>query len=199
MGNTVTGRTSHGARMIEVSNLSRYYVNFPALQDVSFSVSDGEIIGLLGLNGAGKSTTLKVLAGLLPPSSGTVIIDGTNIDEAPADFQSRIGYLPEDPPLYLEMTVSAFLTHMGRLKKMSAAAVAQRLPTVLAITQLTDRANQVIGTLSHGCRKRVGSAQAIIHDPKFVVLDEPIRVSIPSKLWRCETSSGGWARGESSW
>lgn len=160
--------------MIQVSNLCRYYGHFPAVDDLTFSIENGEIIGILGLNGAGKSTTLKVLAGLLPPSSGTVLIDGTNINDAPSDFQARIGYLPEDPPLYLEMTVSGFLTHMGRLKKMSAQQVAERLPQVLEITQLSERKDQVIGTLSHGFRKRVGIAQAIIHNPTLVILDEPI-------------------------
>jgi ABC-2 type transport system ATP-binding protein len=172
--NTSTGRNADGDRMIQVSNLCRYYGHFPAVDDLSFSVENGEIIGILGLNGAGKSTTLKVLAGLLPPSSGTVMIDGTNINDAPADFQARIGYLPEDPPLYMEMTVAGSLTHMGRLKQMSAAKVAERLPSVLEVTQLTERKDQVIGTLSHGFRKRVGIAQAIIHDPQLVILDEPI-------------------------
>ena len=99
--------------MIEVSNLSRYYGEFAALEDVSFRVDAGEIIGLLGLNGAGKTTTLKILAGLLPPSRGTVIIDGMNIETAPESFRSRIGYLPETPPLYPEMTVTGFLTYIG--------------------------------------------------------------------------------------
>jgi len=173
-GNTVTGLTAYGTKMIQVSNLCRYYGGFSAVDDLSFTIEDGEIVGILGLNGAGKSTTLKVLAGLLPPSSGTVIIDGTNINDAPSDFLARIGYLPEDPPLYLEMTVSNFLIHMGKLKQMRANEIAERLSTVLEITQLSQRRDQIISTLSHGFRKRVGIAQAIIHDPKLVILDEPI-------------------------
>jgi ABC-2 type transport system ATP-binding protein len=160
--------------MIEVSNLSRYYGEFAALEDVSFRVDAGEIIGLLGLNGAGKTTTLKILAGLLPPSRGTVIIDGMNIETAPESFRSRIGYLPESPPLYLEMTVTGFLTYIGRLKGMTSAQVNARMTQVLKTTQLTERASHVISTLSHGFRKRVGIAQAIIHDPSLVILDEPI-------------------------
>lgn len=160
--------------MIEVANLTRYYGDFPALRDVSFRVAEGQIIGLLGLNGAGKSTTLKILAGLIPPSSGTVLIEGHDIVDDPASLRSRIGYLPEDPPLYTDMTVAAFVAYIGRMKGMSAADVARRLPEVLATSQLTDRADQVIAELSHGFRKRVGIAQAIIHDPRLVILDEPI-------------------------
>ncbi len=160
--------------MIEVSGLTRYYGEFAALQDVSFRVEQGTILGLLGRNGAGKSTTLKILAGLIPPSSGTVLIDGIDIVEEPNRLRSMIGYLPEDPPLYLDMTVRAFVAHIGRLKGMAADAVAARLDTVLATAQLEDRQHQVIGTLSHGYRKRVGIAQAIIHDPRLVILDEPI-------------------------
>ncbi len=168
--------------MIEVSNLSRYYGDFAALTDVSFHVAEGEIIGLLGLNGAGKSTTLKVLAGLLQPSSGTVVIDGTNIASAPTTFRARIGYLPEDPPLYDEMTVTGFLAHIGRLKGMSAARVRSRMPQVIEDTQLGGREHQTIGTLSHGYRKRVGIAQAIIHDPRLVILDEPISGLDPAQI-----------------
>ena len=160
--------------MIEVKNLTRYYGDFAALQDVSFSVAEGEIIGLLGLNGAGKSTTLKVLAGLLAPSRGTVTVDGIDVAEASDALKARMGYLPEDPPQYRDMTVSAFLTHVGRMRGMSADKVRTRLPEVLALTQIADRKDQVIGTLSHGYRKRVGIAQAVIHDPRLVILDEPI-------------------------
>lgn len=160
--------------MIEVSGLTRYYGEFAALKDVSFSVKEGEIIGLLGLNGAGKSTTLKVLAGLIPPSAGKVTIDGIDVAEADDSLKARIGYLPEDPPLYRDMTVAAFLKHIGQLKGMSGSAVAARIPEVLRLTGLREREHQVIGTLSHGYKKRVGIAQAVIHAPRLVILDEPI-------------------------
>jgi len=160
--------------MIEVHGLTRYYGDFAALQDVSFHVDEGTIVGLLGRNGAGKSTTLKILAGLIPPSEGTVTMDGVDLVADPNALRSRIGYLPEDPPLYTDMRVKDFVAHIGRLKGMSAAQVEARLPDVLDKAQLTDRAEQVIGTLSHGYRKRVGIAQAIIHDPRLVILDEPI-------------------------
>jgi ABC-2 type transport system ATP-binding protein len=160
--------------MIEVHHLTRFYGDFPALADVSFSVNEGEIIGLLGLNGAGKSTTLKILAGLMPPSSGSVRVDGLDLVADPDQVHGRIGYLPEDPPLYTDMRVADFVRYIGRLKGMTAAEVDARLPEVLATAQLTERAQQVIDTLSHGYRKRVGIAQAIIHNPRLVILDEPI-------------------------
>lgn len=168
--------------MIEVQNLTRYYGDFPALDGVSFHIGEGEIIGLLGLNGAGKSTTLKILAGLITPSEGTVRFAGIDMTEDPESVRSKIGYLPEDPPLYKDMTVSAFLAHIGRLKGMSASAVAARLPEVIRLTQLEGRESQVIGTLSHGFRKRVGIAQAVIHDPKLVILDEPISGLDPKQI-----------------
>ena len=160
--------------MIQVSNLTRYYGEFPALSDVSFDIREGEVIGLLGLNGAGKTTTLRILAGLMAASRGAVTLDGTDVGSASDELKRRIGFLPEDPPLYGDMTVSAFLRHMGRLKGMSAARVEQRLGEVVALTNLQGRENQVIDTLSHGYRKRVGIASAFIHDPRLVILDEPI-------------------------
>jgi ABC-2 type transport system ATP-binding protein len=173
---------SDGAGMIEVSGLTRYYGEFAALRNVSFTVREGEIIGLLGLNGAGKSTTLKVLAGLLPPSSGRVLIDGIDVGQAPEQLKARIGYLPEDPPLYRDMTVSGFLRHIGRLKGLSSAQVERRIPEVIALTDLTGREHQVIQTLSHGYKKRVGIAQAVIHDPRLVILDEPISGLDPKQI-----------------
>lgn len=160
--------------MIEVNNLTRYYGDFAALNNVSFQVAEGEIIGLLGLNGAGKSTTLKILAGLIPPSSGSVRIDGIDMVAEPDKMFARIGYLPEDPPLYVDMTVADFIRYMGRLKGMPAGLVEQRLPSVIQTAHLGGRENQVIDTLSHGYRKRVGIAATIIHEPRMVVLDEPI-------------------------
>jgi ABC-2 type transport system ATP-binding protein len=167
--------------MIEVRHLTRYYGDFPALRDVSFNVREGEVIGLLGLNGAGKSTTMKVLAGLLPPSDGSVTIDGVDVDGS-EELRSRIGYLPEDPPLYTDMTVRAFLAHMARLRGLPAGQVADAIVRSARLTQLEDRLGQVIGTLSHGYRKRVGIAQAVIHDPRLVILDEPISGLDPKQI-----------------
>ena len=159
--------------MISVSSLTRYYGAHPAVKDVSFSIEDKEVVGFLGLNGAGKSTTLKVLAGLLMPTAGQVRIDGVDVLDAPDSFRQRIGFLPEDPPLYREMQVAEFLNWVGQIKGLSKADLRVRLPEVLDLCQLTSRADWVIGTLSHGYRKRVGIAQAIIHRPKLVLLDEP--------------------------
>ncbi len=168
--------------MVEVTGLSRYYGDFAALDDVSFTIAEGEIVGLLGLNGAGKSTALKILAGLLTPSSGSVRIGGQDALTSPQRLRGRIGFLPEEIPLYRDMTVSAFLCHAGQLKGMTAAAVRARLPRVIQMTDLQGRENQVISTLSYGYRKRVGIATAVIHDPSLLVLDEPISGLDPAQI-----------------
>ena len=168
--------------MIQVTNLTRYYGDFPALRDVSFEVQEGQIVGLLGLNGAGKSTTLQMLAGVLSPSAGQVTFDGVDVTDNADDLKSRIGFLPEEPPLYRDMTVSSFLVHCARLKGMSASEAKGRLPEVLRITGLQDRANQLIGTLSHGFKKRVGISMAVIHNPRLVLLDEPISGLDPRQI-----------------
>ncbi len=160
--------------MIEVQSLSRYYGDHRAVDDVSFSISDNSVVGFLGRNGAGKTTTLKVIAGLLSASAGSVRIDGVDMAEADVDFRKRIGFLPETPPLYLEMTVTDFLRHVGMLRGMSRGAVDARIPSVVKLCQLEGQEHRVIGELSHGYRKRVGIAHAIVHQPKLVILDEPI-------------------------
>lgn len=168
--------------MITVEGLSHYYGDRRAVEGLSFTIQQNECVGLLGLNGAGKSTTMKVLAGLLVPTGGTVTIDGADLVNSGAQFRSRIGYLPEDPPLYKEMTVREFVLYCGQLKGMPRAAVAARLDEVLALAQLTARQHQLIGELSHGYRKRCGIAQAIIHKPSVVILDEPISGLDPKQI-----------------
>lgn len=160
--------------MIEVEGLTRYYGEFPAVQDVSFSIGERVIVGFLGLNGAGKSTVLKVLGGLLMPSAGKVTIGGVDAIDAPDSLREKIGFLPEDPPLYDDMRVNDFLVWCGEIKGLDRARAEKRLPEVLRICQLDEVARRVIGTLSHGYKKRVGIAQAIIHEPELVILDEPI-------------------------
>ena len=154
--------------MIEVQSLSRFYGSRCAVDGVSFSISANEVVGFLGLNGAGKTSTLKVLGGLLLPSDGEVTVDGVDMSTNPIDVRSRIGFLPEDPPLYTEMTVTEFLRFVAGLRGMSSAEIESRLPDVLEKTHLTDVAMRVIDELSHGYRKRVGIAQAIIHGKKPV-------------------------------
>lgn len=160
--------------MIEVQSLSRTYGAHRAVDDVSFTIGQHQVVGFLGLNGAGKTTTLKLIAGLLSPSAGTVRVDGVDIADAPVSFRKRIGFLPETPPLYTEMTVSDFLRYVGRLRGVSASEVEARLPDVIGRCQLRGQEDRVIDELSHGYRKRVGIASAIIHKPSLVILDEPI-------------------------
>jgi ABC-2 type transport system ATP-binding protein len=168
--------------MITVEGLTHYYGDRRAVEGLSFTIAANEIVGFLGLNGAGKSTTLKVLAGLIIPTAGTVTINGTDLVAANAEFRSQIGYLPEDPPLYREMTVAEFLMYVGQLKGRSGAEVAEELPKVLETCQLTHVQHRVIQELSHGFRKRVGIAQAIIHRPQLVILDEPISGLDPKQI-----------------
>jgi len=175
------------ASMIEVSGLTRYYGAQPAVRDVSFEIGSNEIVGFLGLNGAGKSTTLKVLAGLLLPNAGRVVIDGVDALEAPDSLREQIGFLPEDPPLYTEMRVREFLLWVGQIKGRSAAELDERLGEVMELCQITHVADRVIDTLSHGYRKRVGIAQAIVHNPSLVILDEPISGLDPVQIVEMRT------------
>ena len=160
--------------MIEVRGLTRYYETTKAIEDLTFSIASNEIVGFLGLNGAGKTTTLKILAGLLLPTSGEVRLDGQDLLTAPLEVRKRIGFLPEEPPLYTEMSVRDFLVHVGLLRGLTREEAESAIPSVAERTSITEVLDQVIGTLSHGYRKRVGIAQAIVHHPSLVILDEPI-------------------------
>jgi ABC-2 type transport system ATP-binding protein len=168
--------------MIRVENLSKYYGGTRALGPVSFEIEDGETVGFLGLNGAGKTTALRVLACDLRPSAGTVSIDGVDAVAAPHEVRKRIGFLPENPPVYGDMSVTDYLRFAGELRGMRRPDLAKRLPDVLALTDLHDVRHQVIATLSHGYRQRVGVAQAIIHNPKLLILDEPTRGLDPVQI-----------------
>ncbi len=160
--------------MIDVRDLTRFYGPNAAVEEVSFSIENREIVGFLGLNGAGKTTTLKMLAGLLLPSAGSVTINGVDAIENSDAIRAKIGFLPEDPPLYTDMLVGDFLRWCGSIRGASSASIEERLPSVLAKCQLNEVADRVIEELSHGYRKRVGIAQAILHQPDLVILDEPI-------------------------
>ena len=168
--------------MIRASNLSKFYGGKRALGPVTFEIKDGETVGFLGLNGAGKTTALRILACDLRPSGGTIEVGGVDAVADPHEVRKRIGFLPENPPLYTDMIVSEYLRFAGELRGMSKADVKRRLPEVLEVTDIGDVAADQIGTLSHGFRQRVGVAQAIIHDPKFLILDEPTRGLDPMQI-----------------
>jgi ABC-2 type transport system ATP-binding protein len=160
--------------VIEINNLYKYYGERKAVGPLSFSIETGEIVGLLGLNGAGKTTTLRILACDLLPSSGSVKVDGLDVVDQPHEVRSRIGYLPDTPPLYGEMTVREYLVFAARLRGMSRADAEARVGVVEDATELGRVRHDVISSLSHGYRQRVGIAQAIVHRPRLLVLDEPI-------------------------
>lgn len=168
--------------MITVNNLSKYYASKRALGPVTFEIEDGETVGFLGLNGAGKTTALRILACDLRPSSGAVTIGGVDALSRPHDVRKLIGFLPETTPLYQDMRVTDYLTFAGRIRGMSNAAVKKRMPRVLDLTNLGDRADDLIRNLSHGYRQRVGVAQAIIHEPGLLILDEPTRGLDPVQI-----------------
>jgi ABC-2 type transport system ATP-binding protein len=168
--------------MIVVDRVSKFYGDHAAVRDLDFTIAEGECIGFLGLNGAGKSTTLRLLSCLLLPTSGRITIRGFDAEAEPHEIRKLIGYLPDDPPLYPEMTVERFLRFAGKLRRMTSAELKQRLPAVLDVTSLASVADQPIGTLSHGYKQRVGIAQAIIHKPALLILDEPIQGLDPVQI-----------------
>lgn len=168
--------------MIEAVGVSKFYGARRALSDVSFSIAQGEVVGFLGLNGAGKTTVLKVLCGLLVPSAGRVTVDGVDGVEAPRELRKRIGFLPDRPPLHPEMTVRQMIAYAARLCGLPAARVKARVEEVLALCGLSDVADDLIEWLSHGYRQRVGIAIAVAHEPKLVVLDEPISGLDPAQI-----------------
>jgi len=159
--------------MIEVEQLSKTYGTTAAIQDVTFAVEPGEILGFLGPNGAGKTTTMRILSGYLPATSGTAKVAGYEVHEQSMAVRQRIGYLPETPPLYTEMTVEGFLHFVARIKGVNAGDRPQKVNLALKKTALEDRRSTLIRKLSKGYRQRVGIAQAIVHDPPVIILDEP--------------------------
>jgi len=168
--------------MIRATNLTKFYGGKRALGPLSFEITDGETVGFLGLNGAGKTTALRILACDLRPSAGTIEVGGVDVIASPHEVRKRIGFLPENPPLYLEMTVHDYLIFAGEIRGMTRAELKRRIPEVVEIADLGDVEHDPIGTLSHGYRQRVGVAQAIIHQPKFLILDEPTRGLDPVQI-----------------
>jgi ABC-2 type transport system ATP-binding protein len=159
--------------MIEVKNLTKYYGNVPAIEGVSFSVEQGEIIGFLGPNAAGKTTTMRILTGFSPPTRGTARIAGFDITVDPIEVKRRVGYLPESVPLYGEMLVSSFLSYVAEVKGIERRKRKTETGRVMELCGLSHMANRVVRNLSKGYRQRVGLAQALVGDPPVLILDEP--------------------------
>ncbi|MEH2183257.1 ABC transporter ATP-binding protein [Nostoc sp.] len=159
--------------MIEVEHLSKIYGSTPAITDVTFSVEPGEILGLLGPNGAGKTTTMRILAGYLPATNGNARIAGYDVHENSLAVRQRIGYLPETPPLYPDMTVEGFLHFVARIKGVPGGDRPNKVTAAIERCNLEDKRRVIIRKLSKGYRQRVGIAQAIVHDPPAIILDEP--------------------------
>ena len=159
--------------MIEANGLSKRYGDLVAVDDVSFSIGKGEVVGFLGPNGAGKTTTMRMLTGFLPATEGSAAIAGHDIFGDPIAARRAIGYLPETPPLYPEMTVRSYLAYVAQIKDVPRKQRRESVERAMTRTALLEVQRQVIGTLSKGFRQRVGLAQAIVHDPPVLILDEP--------------------------
>ncbi|PID61771.1 MAG: multidrug ABC transporter ATP-binding protein [Gammaproteobacteria bacterium] len=167
---------------LHATALTRRLSDSAGVYDIELQLDQGDILGLLGLNGAGKSTTLKLLTGLLTPDSGSVSIMGHKLDEAPLEARAAIGYLPDNPPLFNDMRVDEYLALCGRLHGLSGHTLQKRLADVMETTRLSARRRQLVGELSRGYRQRVGLAQALVHQPAVLILDEPGNGLDPEQL-----------------
>ncbi len=159
--------------MIEVRNLTKRYGELVAIRDITFTAATGQILGFLGPNAAGKTTTMRIITGFMPATSGTVKVAGYDIFDDSYEVRKRIGYLPENPPLYNDMTVITYLRFVGRIRGIAKAELGDSVDRVLHTCGLTEVTERVVGHLSKGYRQRVGLAQALIHNPSVLVLDEP--------------------------
>jgi len=159
--------------MIEANHLTKFYGDFLAISDVTFSAQKGEILGFLGPNAAGKTTTMRILTGFMPPTSGTASIAGHDVIAESLEARRHVGYLPETVPLYTDMKVRDYLRFMGAIRGMDSKTITRRISDVIQICRLEDYATAYISKLSKGFRQRVGVAQAILHEPEVLVLDEP--------------------------
>jgi ABC-2 type transport system ATP-binding protein len=168
--------------MIKVQALTKKYARTIAVDQISFEVAKGQIVGFLGPNGAGKTTTMRMLTCFLPPSAGTATVAGFDVLEQPLEVKKRIGYLPETPPIYLEMETAEYLKFVGKLKGLSGADLQKRVDHVCDRCAIADVKNKLLGKLSKGYRQRVGLAQAIIHNPDVLILDEPTAGLDPKQI-----------------
>ena len=168
--------------MIEVQHLTKRYGRVTAVHDVSFRVERGEILGFLGPNGAGKTTTMRILTGYMPATEGKAIVAGFDVFDQPIEAKRRTGYLPETPPLYPDMSVLEYLQFVAKVKGVPGGERRQRIQTVMERTRIADMANRLCGKLSKGYRQRVGLAQALIHNPDVLILDEPTAGLDPKQI-----------------
>ena len=168
--------------MIEVQHLTKQYGRFTAVHDLSFRVERGEILGFLGPNGAGKTTTMRILTGYMPATEGKAIVAGFDVFEQPIEAKRRTGYLPETPPLYPDMSVVEYLDFVAKIKGVASAGRRARVQQVMERTRIADMANRLCANLSKGYRQRVGLAQAIIHNPDVLILDEPTAGLDPKQI-----------------
>ena len=168
--------------MITVTELTKRYARHTAVDHISFEVTKGQIVGFLGPNGAGKTTTMRMLTCFLPPTSGAAVVAGFDVLEQPFEVKKRIGYLPETPPLYPEMRTTEYLTFVGKLKGLSGTELSKRVDYVLDRCAVADVKDKLLGKLSKGYRQRVGLAQAIIHNPDVLILDEPTAGLDPKQI-----------------
>ncbi|MEM7181333.1 MAG: ABC transporter ATP-binding protein [Spirochaetota bacterium] len=168
--------------MIKVENLSKYYGKKRAIHKLNFELKKGEVVGLLGLNGSGKTTTIRILSSYLIPTEGEGYIDGINIFQNPLEVKKRIGYLPESPPLYKDLTVKEYLTFVARIKAIPQNKIAAEIAAATSQTGTSEQENQLIAHLSLGYRKRVGIAQAILGSPSVVIMDEPVSGLDPKQI-----------------
>lgn len=168
--------------MVEVDNLTKRYGDTLAINGVTFQAREGEILGFLGKNGAGKTTTMRIMTGFMAPTSGTVRINGHDIIEESIDARRQIGYLPETAPLYEDMSVAGYLTFCARLREVPSRDVPSRVEQVMKAVHIEERRNWQIGKLSKGLRRRVGLAQALVHNPKVLIMDEPTEGLDPEQI-----------------
>jgi ABC-2 type transport system ATP-binding protein len=168
--------------MINIENLTKIFGQHEAVKSVSFSVERGETLGLLGPNGAGKTTTMRMITGYLPPTEGRVMINDMDMFDHPQEVKKQIGYLPEQPPLYLDMTVMEYLRFTAQIRRVNASDIKDNVNRVAELCGIPDKLGRLTGNLSKGYRQRVGLAQALVHEPEILVLDEPTSGLDPKQI-----------------